>query len=320
MANKTLVVGSIAFDLIFGIEPTFKKEIPLVEGKIQNVNMTFVASSEARTVFGGTGSNIAYSHALLTRNNVVLFSAVGEDFKATLGKKLENMGVIDRTVVYPTDTARSYQISDSNFEQMIIWQPNAYSHIGDVDLNQTIDNKMLLECIIAIFSPGTPKSTLRHIQNFRNLNKEGLVIFDPGQMVNHYDNQSFEKCCKLANIIILNEIELLKVKSAFNLTEKSITNDYMLKLIVTKGEAGSIIITKDDHIEIRPHLTEGEIKESTGAGDAFRGGLLAALSHGKDLEYACIIGSILGSLSVQESGPQEHFITWEEAVEIADSI
>ncbi|MHA2089506.1 MAG: hypothetical protein ACW98K_01500, partial [Candidatus Kariarchaeaceae archaeon] len=68
MHQNTLVVGSIGFDIIFSIEPTFRQEIPLIEGKIEHVNMTFVASSNKR-VHGGTGSNIAYSHALLTGGN-----------------------------------------------------------------------------------------------------------------------------------------------------------------------------------------------------------------------------------------------------------
>jgi adenosine kinase len=318
--GKTLVVGSIAFDLIFSIEPTFKQEIPLVEGKIDNVNMTFVAAKDTQVVYGGTGSNIAYSHALLSKNNVLLFSAVGEDFQDTLGKKLIDMGVIDRTVVYPSETARSYQISDSNFEQMIIWQPNAYSHIGEIDLNESIDDKSILECNNAIFSPGTPQSTLRHILNYRKVNTEGNVIFDPGQMVNHYDKETFTKCCKLSNIIIVNEVELLKVQTAFNITETELIDQYNLTIIVTKGGKGSDIKTKDQEITVMPFEITRDFKEATGAGDAFRGGLLAALSRGKDLTYACKVGSVLGSLSVQEISPQVHQTTWDQVKKIVGSM
>ncbi|MHA2170938.1 MAG: PfkB family carbohydrate kinase [Candidatus Kariarchaeaceae archaeon] len=312
MHQNTLVVGSIGFDIVFSIEPTFRQEIPLVDGKIENVNMTFVASSN-QTVHGGTGSNIAYSHVLLTRGGVVIFSAVGKnDFDSTMGRKLVQMGVTDKTVKYEKEeTARSYQISDSRFEQMIIWQPNAYRHIGEIDLNETIDANLLTSCKNAIFSPGTPESTLRHLQNYREVNVEGNAIFDPGQMVNHYDRETFVQCCELANVLIVNETEMLKVQSAFNLSVDSV-NKLDTTVIITKGPAGAVIVQKGITLEIPAFTPPRQVIETTGAGDAFRGGLLAALQLGENLEYGCKVGSIMGAEAVGYPGPQEHKLTWDD--------
>ncbi|MHA2092249.1 MAG: PfkB family carbohydrate kinase, partial [Candidatus Kariarchaeaceae archaeon] len=266
-----------------------------------------------KRVHGGTGSNIAYSHALLTGGNILLFSAVGKhDFDSTMGRKLVEMGVIDRTVKYENEeTAHSYQISDRQFEQMIIWQPNAYRHISEVDLSETIDLDLLASCKHAIFSPGTPQSTLRHIQNYRDANKKGIAIFDPGQMVNHYDKETFVRCCELANIMIVNETEMVKVQSAFDLSTDSV-NNLGTTVIITKGPEGSILVEEGRTIEIPAFSPPRPVIETTGAGDAFRGGLLAALQMGESLEYSCKVGSVLGAEAVGYPGPQEHKLSWDD--------
>ncbi|KAA8899273.1 hypothetical protein TRICI_006361 [Trichomonascus ciferrii] len=50
-------------------------------------------------------------------------------------------------------------------------------------------------------------------------------------------------------------------------------------------------------------LSQNQVKDSNGAGDAFAGGFLAGLVQGKDLDTAVDMGQWLASLSLQEVGP-----------------
>ncbi|MDH5401741.1 MAG: PfkB family carbohydrate kinase [Candidatus Heimdallarchaeota archaeon] len=319
MSHNCLIVGSVAFDHVFIVQPTIREEIPLEGGKIKNLNMTFVVSSDTQIIYGGTGSNIAYSYTLLNPNKGFLFSAVGNDFIDSMGKQLISMGMTDKTVIFNMDTARSLQISDDIKEQIIIWQPNAFKHMGDIELQDTLSDAEIQSCDFAIFSPGTPKSTLRHMQNFTGVNNNAMIFFDPGQMVNHYDLATFEKCLNYSNVLILNNVELLKVKSAFGLVPSTIIEKYNVEyIIVTKGVDGSSIISKAEIKEIRAFGVKGDLNvtiETTGAGDSYRGGMLAALSKGHDLEYACKIGSLIAAHSVLYNGAQLHKLTWDEAKE-----
>lgn len=318
MEDHTLVVGSIAFDHVFSIEPSFKQELPIINGELNKVNMTFVATSDTIIISGGTGSNISYSHALLS-DRVYMFSAVGHDFKGTMGRSLSDMGVKDRTVVFDRDTARSLQITDKHGEQMIVWQPNAYEKINDIDLSMTLSTDEIKSCNRAIFSPGTPISTIRHIKNYRKYNPTGEILFDPGQMINFYTPDQFMWCLDQANYLMVNEVELNKVEKAFNLTDEEILIKHDVDfIIVTFGSDGSKIISKGKETKI-PVYSDGitvdtEI-EATGAGDAYRGAMLGALTLGYDLETACKYGSVISGLCVRFNGGQLHNITFESAKE-----
>ncbi len=304
MNVKTLSVGSIAFDLIFNINPSFKQELPIINGKLEKVNMTFVGS-EPEIIYGGTASNIAYSHALLNKN-IILFSAVGTDFKTTMGKRLKDMGVDDRTVVFQSETARSHQITDPNGDQMIIWLPNAYSHIEETSLLQTISAEELKQCSWAIFSPGTPISTLKHMAEYKNNNPDGKIIFDPGQMINFYSKSQFEDALNMANGFIVNDVEIKKIETSFSILENTLIRDYFLDfIIITLGDKGCYIITKDDKKDI-PLTSSVSVVETTGAGDAFRGGLLASIQNGYSIVQACKIANYVASKSVEHKGAQLH--------------
>jgi adenosine kinase len=47
----------------------------------------------------------------------------------------------------------------------------------------------------------------------------------------------------------------------------------------------------------------------TGAGDAYRAGVLASLAHGEDLLSACRLGSTVASFCVEAEGTQAHHFT-----------
>ncbi|MCH8906966.1 MAG: hypothetical protein IH840_07740 [Candidatus Heimdallarchaeota archaeon] len=322
MEKSSLVVGSIGFDHIISIIPSFKQELPLDNGELNKVNMTFVSSTDTKIIYGGTGSNIAYSHALIN-SNVLLFSAVGNDFKSTMGRELATMGVDDRTVVFDRDTARSLQITDSAGEQMIVWQPNAYEHIGELSLNETISSTEIEHCDQAIFSPGTPQSTIKHLKNYRVANDNGIAYFDPGQMVNHYSKEIFEECCKLSNVILANEVEMSKIEKAFGFSIPDLQHNLDLDVIITLGDAGSKILTANEVIHVISYtegIDDSITLEGTGAGDAYRGALLGARNHGLDLVEAAKVGSVIGGLCVRHPGGQLHKINWEHAKELAQKL
>lgn len=71
--------------------------------------------------------------------------------------------------------------------------------------------------------------------------------------------------------------------------------------IITLGAAGALLITQDQQLHV-PALSAGPVVETTGAGDAFNGGLAVALSEGKSLEDAVRFGNATAALSVTREG------------------
>ena len=75
-------------------------------------------------------------------------------------------------------------------------------------------------------------------------------------------------------------------------------------VIIKRGENGSLLFTRDG-VFLAPALPLETVRDPTGAGDAFAGGLLGSLSRGGDLtetalRRAMLYGSVLGSLAVED--------------------
>src|SRR3989338_6328721 len=97
--KKALVVGSVAFDMIFGIHGKIQDEI-LVEkdGTLGRQNLMFTAKTREH-FWGGTGGNIAYGLGRLGKRPL-LFSLAGKDFDGSgFGPHLKGAGVDSRVVV-----------------------------------------------------------------------------------------------------------------------------------------------------------------------------------------------------------------------------
>ncbi len=109
------------------------------------------------------------------------------------------------------------------------------------------------------------------------------------------------------NIVTPNEIEAgiltdMKVetiddaeKAARILMDKGVEN-----VVITMGKNGVFVMTPDRK-EFIPSLTVKAV-DTTGAGDAFNGGFVTALSEGKDIFEAARFGNIVGALSVTKVG------------------
>src|SRR3989344_6976365 len=97
--TRALVVGSVAFDLIFGIHAKIQDEI-LVDknGKLGRQNLMFSAKTREH-FWGGTGGNISYGLGLLSKKPL-LFSLAGQDFSGSgFEPRLKKAGVDSRVVV-----------------------------------------------------------------------------------------------------------------------------------------------------------------------------------------------------------------------------
>ena len=81
-------------------------------------------------------------------------------------------------------------------------------------------------------------------------------------------------------------------------------------VLITLGSRG-VYINTEGHSEIVPAYRVKAI-DTTGAGDAFNGGLLTALSEGKTLREAAVFANALAALSVQRLGTTPAMPTREE--------
>ncbi|MBN2015432.1 hypothetical protein JW766_01230 [Candidatus Dojkabacteria bacterium] len=308
MKRNILIVGTIAFDILFPIQGDMRKEIPLKRGKIRSVNMTFLAR-KSQYYYGGTAGNMAYGLSLLGKNPII-FSVAGIDFKDNYQQYLEDKGIICKPIIGPklSESAKAYIISDDLHQQIQVFQANYYGERSDdVSLFETLSKAELGGIKIAIFSALTNTATLNTIREFRRLNKKATVILDIGVNIPRFSKVELEECISLSNIFISNEIELWELNRLHKLSTKDLLSLGIEYVIETKGEKGSSIYSVNKRVDIEG-VKPREVIETTGAGDAYRAGLIAGLIEGKDIKESCKIGARLAAKSVEEYGGQGYKI------------
>jgi adenosine kinase len=84
-------------------------------------------------------------------------------------------------------------------------------------------------------------------------------------------------------------------------------------LVITYGEEGSELRRGGKSVRVHAAKVE-QVADPTGAGDAYRAGLLKGLLLSDDLEIAGKIGSIAAAYAIEHHGTQEHSYTPEEFV------
>ncbi|MSU55659.1 MAG: carbohydrate kinase family protein [Candidatus Taylorbacteria bacterium] len=305
--KRALIVGSVAFDVIFDIHGQIKNNIVIENGKAGKQNLMFTAKTKQQH-YGGVGANVAYGLGLLGVKPI-LFSSVGKDFYPDFHKHLKSNGVDVRVHIEKKNwTATFYGMSDDAREQIGVWQPNAHDFLDTVSVTETIDKKTLKNVSVALFH-GKPSVPLKHMREIRKiLGKNVQIIFDPGQDLSFYSKDDLEKSLALSDIFIVNDVEF---KQALALSRSNL--DGLLKfnvkvVIETKGGDGSVIHEAGKSTPVQARKPR-RVVETTGAGDAYRAGLIYGLLEGLDLPGACRIGSYLGSKNVETFGGQAYMVS-----------
>lgn len=310
--SRALVVGSVAFDVIFGIHGKIQDEILIESGKLGRQNLMFTAKDK-KNFFGGTGGNISYGLGLLGVKPY-LFSVAGKDFQGEFEKHLKKAGVDTRVVINKVGfSATFYGMSDEETQQIGVYQPNAYAEIDSASLSKTISDKELSQVGVAIFSAGTGKSIYRQMKDLRGkLGKDVTIIFDPGQVISiFYDKKLLEETLALADIFIGNEVEFKQLETILGYSIEKLLSGGLRAVIQTIGEEGSVIYERYDTTRIKS-VKASKVVETTGAGDAYRAGLIYGLLKGLDLPSACNIGAYLGVKNVETVGGQAYKINPKE--------
>ncbi|MEJ2248913.1 MAG: PfkB family carbohydrate kinase [Candidatus Lokiarchaeota archaeon] len=305
--SKTIVLGSLAYDYIMGFDENFCNAVSIDYMK-EEYQSTVTANSRDQ-YYGGTAGNIAYNMGLLNTGHISLIGSVGKDFKDYKDhiKTFENIFLgID---IHEDDyTAACFIVNDIKSNQMIIFHGGALDRCKDIDLKDKIENPD--EYGYAINST----QSVDAMENFANqLYDLGIpMIFDPGQVTPLFEKDKLIKILKKTNILIGNKHEISQILTKTEYTKEKIM-EFTNAIITTLGEKGSELIYKDNSGKIHQfEISIGkpnEVKDTTGAGDGYRAGILSGLMLNLTLIDACRLGSIISSFVVETVGAQTHKFT-----------
>lgn len=292
------VSGSLALDRIMNFPGKFADHI--LPDKIHILNVCFLVDGMSE-YFGGTAGNIAYNLALLGEKPLILGCA-GKDFGA-YGQRLDGLGLSQAGIRKVDDqfTAGAYITTDESDNQITGFNPGAMRERCGYAFPAKHEGKVL-----AIISPGNVADMAELPEHFK---KAGIpYIFDPGQQITALTGEQMTRAVTGSLALCTNDYELEMVMKATRLTRAELL-ELTGALVTTLGDQGSIIAeggpegVKETRV---PAVKVQKALDPTGAGDAFRAGLMKGLTLGQTLAEAAALGSVCAAFCVEHKGTQEH--------------
>jgi adenosine kinase len=298
---KLVVTGSIAFDYLMSFPGKFTEHF--LPAHMQRVSLSFLVDTMDKRR-GGCAPNIAYTLALLGERPLLMATA-GEDF-GEYRQWLEAAGV-DTSHVKQIDgkfCASFFCSTDEANNQIASFYTGAMADAGQLSFRSVRD------CGLAIVSPNDPGAMIQYAEECRTLGIR--FIFDPGQQCARMSGDELRDGVRGATILIVNDYELELLRSKTGWREDDLIAQTGA-LIVTRGEHGSSVITRDKRHEVaavKPH----RIVDPTGVGDAYRGGLMKGIAMNLPYHVAARLGSVAATYALEHLGGQSHSYTWAEFV------
>ena len=294
---RIFVSGSLAFDRIMDFPGRFVDHI--LPEKIHILNVCFMVNGLTER-FGGTAGNIAYNLALLGEKPVIVATA-GKDFGpyrewlAQLGLPLTGIKEIPAEF-----TAGAYITTDLADNQITGFNPGAMKFTSDYRFEGLEPGAGL-----AIAAPGNLEDMLIYTRFYKD--RGVRYLFDPGQSIPAWSGADLKEMATGALALIVNDYELEMFRQKTGLEAPDILT-LTPHLITTRGEQGSVFQTARGADEV-PAVPASRVLDPTGAGDAYRAGLLKGLALGLDWPVAARMGAVLASFCVEQQGTQEHRLT-----------
>jgi adenosine kinase len=295
---KTFLSGSLAYDRIMDFPDSFKNHV--LPDKIHMLNVSFLING-LKENFGGTAGNIAFTLKLLGGDPLIV-GTVGRDFKPYHEwLKKNKIGSDNIKIVKSELTAGAYIITDKANNQITAFHPGAMSHsVGKLP-------KLGKDSLVTI-SPGNVSDMVKIVKECKK--KDIPYIFDPGQQIPAISTNNLRYLLNGSYIFIVNDYEYALVSKRLKANKSKIMK-MADNIIVTKGEKGSETTTKEGRFSIKA-VKSRKMVDPTGAGDAFRSGLIHGIINKHSLKKAVQLATLVATYPIEHYGTQEHKFTKKE--------
>jgi len=275
-----LTVGTMAFD---SIETPFGK---------------------ADKIVGGACTYISWAASYFT-DKINLVSIIGDDFPELELNQLSDRGV-DLTGLEIVSNAKSFFWAGKYHYNMISRDTLATDLNVLERFNPVLPDSYKSSDFIMLgnVAPSIQLQVLDQLDKNRN----PFIALDTMNFWMNLSMPELMNVIALVDALIINDEEARQLSGEFSLIKaaKKILEMGPAYLIIKRGEHGAFLFHKNQMF-FAPGLPLEEVKDPTGAGDTFAGGLMGYLDYTKDISFenlkrAIIYGSAMASFCVEEFG------------------
>ncbi len=291
---KIVVTGSIAYDYLMIFPGDFSDH--LLPEQLHAISVSFLVDSLKRQR-GGTAPNIAYTIALLGGRPTIMGTA-GQDFDEYRAI-LERHGVDTSAIVVIPDeyTASFFANTDRRQNQIGFFYTGAMARARELTFAELAPDAEL-----AIISPNDPLAMDTYAAECRQ--RQIAFIYDPSQQTIRLSAEQLLRGIEGCALLTVNGYELSMIESKTGRSRDQIL-ELAGGLLVTNGKEGSDIYV-DGTCHHIPPVPPRQIREPTGAGDAFRGGLMRGMQLGLPWPVAGRMGALAATFVLENTGTQSH--------------
>ena len=297
------ISGSLAYDRIMDFPGSFSDYI--LPDKLHVLNVCFNVNG-LQEKFGGTAGNVAYSLALLGERPVII-ATIGKDHMQYFSWLQQNGLSAKGIEIVPEEfTAGAYITTDKSDNQITGFNPGAMKKPTRYDLSNADPKNSIM-----LISPGNLQDMIGYAATCR----EGGMpyICDPGQSLTLWTGEQLKDWIRGSMMLITNDYELEVIMKMTGLKKAEILSLTGM-IITTLGERGSLITADGKDLQV-PAAKAAEVLDPTGAGDAYRAGLVKGLALGRNIETAARMGAVAATYAVEKYGTQEHQYKYEDFAE-----
>lgn len=291
------IQGSVAFDEINFFPGKFSDAIDV--NYLDKLSVSFIVNKIGH-YFGGCAGNICYSLGLL-KTPAYICSLIGEDGDIYI-ESLKKLGIkTDYLKKNSGFTPKANINSDSEGNQIVSFAPGV---IG-MEAEDFVLPEIAREGDVLLIGP---ENHNRMLQAFEQATEKKLkVFFDPGQLIHTFNKEEFQRILSDCDGLFVNSYEWELLKKISEKSDEEIVA--MVDLIfVTDGENGVKIFENGVEDHCPAHKIE-KFVDPTGAGDAFRAGVLSGIFRDLDTLKSARLGTIMGAACVEKKETQGHTIT-----------
>lgn len=301
--KKIVVTGSIAYDYLMSFPGHFSEVI--MPDQLQNISLSFLVDSMVK-LRGGNAPNIAYSIAMLGGRPSIMATA-GQDF-SDYRLWLDEQGVDTSAIIEIEDlfTASFFVNTDLDQNQIASFYTGAMARANTLSYAEYAPNTDL-----TIISPNDPQAMRAYVRECKEL---GIpYIYDPSQQTIRLSGDELFEGLNGCFLLAVNSYEFHLIQERTGLNGSEIL-DLAGGLLVTRGAEGSELTVDGETWQI-PVAPPSKIVEPTGAGDAFRAGLIRGIELGVPWPTAARMGALASTYVLENMGTQGHHFTPQSFVE-----
>lgn len=309
-----LTIGNAIVDIIARCEDDFLVDQEIIRGAMNLIDQEraehlYSVMGPAIETSGGSAANTAAGVASFG-GKAAFFGKVADDhlgqiFNHDIGAIGVHFDTLPLKDAEPT--ARSMIFVTPDGERSMNTYLGACVKLSSKDIDSDVVGASAITYFEGyLWDPADAKDAIRLAAQIAHDNnrKTAITLSDPF-CVDRYRTEFLELMRSgTVDIVFANESELKSLYETSDLPSAidALRNDCELAA-VTRGEEGSIIISREKTVEVPAHPIQ-ELSDTTGAGDLYAAGFLFGLTNGRTQEECGMLGSLAASEVIQHVGPR----------------